>query len=254
MQLPVPLKQVIKFFLFPVYSLFSRRFGFTIFYPSARGWRAYTRGKTFAVQQPSLWTLEYFRRFVPVRGGIVFDVGGEKGFETQQFSDLVGPCGRVYVFECFPIHIAKLREIAIQHANVTVVERACWSHKTTLTFFTGHTAGSNTAVPDATGQQGQPLANPAKEKLEVNADCLDSLWERLCPGQEIDFLKMDIEGAEYEALAGAKQILAHTKRAVIAAYHIREGERTASRVAAVLRDAGFDVEIGDNFHVYAQRP
>jgi hypothetical protein len=64
---------------------------------------------------------------------------------------------------------------------------------------------------------------------------------------------MDIEGAEYEALAGATEMLRHTRRAVIAAYHIRDGVRTANRVAEMLRTAGFTVEIGDNHHVYAKR-
>jgi hypothetical protein len=64
---------------------------------------------------------------------------------------------------------------------------------------------------------------------------------------------MDIEGAEYEALEGAPAMLAQTRQAVIAAYHIRDGVPTAARVDAMLKAAGFRTRIDENLHVYAWR-
>jgi len=239
--------------LFPIYSLLDARFGFTVFFRHAGSWWAYTRGKIFPVPAPRVYVLEYFRRFVPGKGSLVFDVGGELGYETEQFSRMVGPGGRVVVFECLPDHIARLRALASRRKNICIVERACWDKATKLEFFVGHTPGSNTAVASARGQHGQALANQLSPKLTVEADTLDSLWRDYAGGQTVDFLKMDIEGAEYEALAGAAEMLRQTRRAVIAAYHIRDGVRTANRVAEMMRSAGFRVEIGDNYHVYAHR-
>jgi FkbM family methyltransferase len=247
------LKNLVRAFFFPFYSAVSPRTGLCFFARLPSGWWAYTRGKTFPVQAPFLFALEYFRHFVPRTGTVIFDVGGELGLETRQFARMVGPSGKVFVFECLPSHIEKLKGIASANPHVQVVERACWDRETELEFFVGKTPGSNTAVPEARGQIGQELADFSKDKLTVKAERLDDLWKRLHHGGPVEFLKMDIEGAEYEALDGAEEMLKHTRLAVIAAYHLRDGVRTADHVGDKLRAAGFQVRIDENHHVYAQR-
>lgn len=247
------LKQIIRCILFPGFSLFSKRVPFTIMIPFLNGWHAYTLGRIFPVKEPAIHCLEYFRYFIPKRGGIIFDVGGELGFETKSFSSIVGKNGKVFVFECFPAHINRLKQIAKKRKNIFVVEKACWNSKTKLEFFKGHTPGSNTPVPNALGQNGQELADMGSEKIFVWADRLDSLWKELTGNAEIEFLKMDIEGAEIEALKGAKELLKSTKKIVVAAYHIRDGRPTAKKVAQCLVASGFDVKIDENLHVYGIR-
>ena len=232
------MKQLLRVAGFSVYSLFSSKVGFTVFFKRSGQWFAYSRGRTFAVAEPRLWTLEYFRHFLPSRGAVVFDVGGELGVETAQFSGLVGDAGKVLVFECMPDHIARLERLAAELGNVQVVRRACWNAETTLEFFIGNTPGSSTAIAEAQGQRGQQLANPQRA-IQVQAQTLDQMWQALHGAKPVDFLKMDIEGAEYEALEGASAMLQSTRRAVIAAYHIRDGVPTAARVASMLQTAGF---------------
>ncbi len=212
-----------------------------------------TRGISIPIQKPNISALEYFRHFVPQKGSIVFDVGGELGLETKQFSKIVGDKGMVYTFECLPSHIDTLKGIANNTTNVQLVEYACWNKKQKLTFYEGHTPGSGTAVTEAKGQRGQTLANTRTPGLTVNANTLDNLWREYANGEAINFLKMDIEGAEYEALEGASELLENTKNAVIAAYHMREGERTASKVEKMLKAKGFQVRTDENYHVYATR-
>ncbi len=246
------LKRAAYIAAFPFYSLFSSKIGFTIFFGRSGNWQAFSRGRVFRVAEPRLWALEYFRHFIPTPGSIVFDVGGELGFESMQFAELVGQGGKVFVFECMPEHIDRLNKLALTYPNIQIVNRACWNSETNLEFFVGNTPGSNTAVPDAKGQRGQLLAD-SNNVLVVTAQPLDILWQELHGGKSIDFLKMDIEGAEYEALEGAKQMLAATKFAVIAAYHIRDGVTTAARVDAMLKAAGFKTRVDENYHVYAWR-
>lgn len=237
---------------FPIYSLLSTRIGFTVFFKRDGAWYARSRGRTFRVVEPRLWTLEYFRHFVPAADAVVFDVGGELGFETAQFAELVGSGGKVMVFECMPDHVERLKRLAEKYPQIEVVNRACWNSETQLKFFLGNTPGSNTAVPDAKGQRGQNLADTSN-MLVVQAQPLDVLWQQLHGGKTVDFLKMDIEGAEYEALEGATAMLAATRYAVIAAYHIRDGITTAARVDTMLKASGFKTRIDENFHVYAWR-
>jgi FkbM family methyltransferase len=238
---------------FPIYSLVSPKLGFTIFFRRQGAWHAYSRGRSFRIHEPRLWAMEYFRHFVPAKGAVVLDVGGELGFESAQFANLVGEKGKVIVFECMPEHVKGLQALSAKHSQMSVVNCACWNEVTQLEFFLGNTPGSNTAVPDAKGQRGQTLASSAGASLKVDAKPLDLLWKELLNKQPVDFLKMDIEGAEYEALEGAKEMLTHTRFAVIAAYHIRDNVPTARRVDQMLKASGFKTRVDENLHVYAWR-
>ena len=58
--------------------------------------------------------------------------------------------------------------------------------------------------------------------------------------KRVDFIKMDIEGAEIEALQGAKKSLnLFSPRIAIASYHIRDGKRTAEWVENFLNEQGY---------------
>ena len=247
------LKNFIKALLFPLYSLITPKVGFSYFYRKNSSWRMYTRGINVPVNTFSLAALEYFRHFVPDKGATVFDVGGELGLEAQQLSVIVGDQGRVFTFECFPKHLETLGELAKKHPNITVIDKACWNKPETLTFYEGLTDGSGSAIAEVKGQRGQQLANTEKKGFDVEAETLDVLWRKYADEKPIDFLKMDIEGAEYEALEGAKVLLKKTKKIVVAAYHIRDGVRTADKVSEALKAAGFNVRIDENDHVYGIR-
>ena len=241
-------------FGYPFIALFLKRHPFAVFFPSPSGWKAYLRGKTFDIQRPNFASLEYYKYFFPEEGGIIFDVGGELGIESKQLSVMAGDTGVVFVFECFPDHVRKLRRLQAAYPNITLVEAACWNEKTSLSFHTGNTAGSNTAIPDAQGQSGQLLGKLDAQTISVPANTLDYFWETLANESQVDFLKMDIEGAEYEALEGAKKLLAVTSKIVVAAYHIRDGVPTADKVLEILQTSGFRSWIDpSNLHVYGVR-
>jgi len=242
-----------KLALFPIFSLLSRKVGFAFFYKNNGEWKLWTRGVSIPVRGPSASAFEYFRHFVPAKGGIVFDVGAERGTQTQQFSRIVGERGTVYAFECLPSHSATLNQLARNLKNVRVIDKACWNQRQKLTFYEGQTPGSGTAVADAKGQRGQALANTHRGGFEVEADTLDRLWREYARSHTVDFLKMDIEGAECEALEGATSLLANTRKVVVAAYHWRDNAPTAARVAERLKAAGFTVRVDENAHVYGTR-
>jgi FkbM family methyltransferase len=245
------LRIILKCLAFPLYSLFSSRIGFSVFLPTLNGWWLFTRGKYIPINgHPGVSSLEYFRHFVPEKGKIVFDVGGELGFETRQFSMMVGDGGKVFTFECFPEHISRLKELSKSYPNIHLVEKACWNKSQKLKFYKGHTPGSNTALTGIKGLAGQPLANEESEAFMVDAETLDEMWNSLTREAPVDFLKMDIEGAEIEALNGASNLLQKTNKVVVAAYHERDGVKTAEEVSQILAKSGFTVRVDENYHVY----
>jgi len=187
------------------------------------GWKAFLHGRCISIQKPALMSIEYFHQYMPKKGDVIFDIGGEYGVETGIFSSLVGANGSVNVLECLPNHIAYLENKFAEVENVSLIKKAAWNKKQKLIFYIGETAGSSTAVKEAKGQRGQDLVKEKSERIEVEADTLDTIWKEDLNSVPIDFLKMDIEGAEYEALEEAAELLKCTKHVAIAAYHIRDG-------------------------------
>lgn len=222
-------------------------------YPTLKGWRMIMNGKSLPINTTNISSLEYYRYYSPKEGDVVYDVGGELGMETSQFSILVGDSGHVITFECLPSHVQNLLKISKTKQNIKIVDAACWNKRQKLTFYIGATQGSSTAVADVRGQVQQKLINEDLMPIEVEADTLDSLYSQNTPGLTINYLKMDIEGAEIEALDGAVDMLKNVNYITVAAYHIRDGTPTAEAVLKKLRECNFDCFIDDNLHVYGKR-
>ena len=111
----------------------------------------------------------------------------------------------------------------IADGRVRLVEAAAWHSAGALEFETGgasqtgHIAGTHTA-----------------KTVTVRAVTLDGLLDELQLGR-VDFIKMDIEGAERHALAGARKLLArHKPRLAICIYHAPDDPDVVPRV---IRDA-----------------
>jgi FkbM family methyltransferase len=134
-------------------------------------------------------------------GDVVVDLGAHIGYYTLLFSKLVGPTGRVIAFEPSPDTCAILRRNVANNGlvNVTIENAGAGesSHsgvlhvgENRLDYHTGGEAGGNT-VP-----------------IEVVA--LDAYFPE---GATVDFVKMDIQGAEPAALRGMERLLARSPNA-----------------------------------------
>jgi FkbM family methyltransferase len=76
------------------------------------------------------------------------------------------------------------------------------------------------------------------QKIMVETDTLDNILDELHIN-EVDFIKIDIKGAEIEALKGAEKTLGETFKIVVACYHERAGERTMPIITQMLSKHGF---------------
>ena len=136
------------------------------------------------------------------------------------------PTARVYAFEpsrrqrLLLSRNARLNGLA---DRIEALPLGLWNASTTLRFRT-HGAMSSIASVSML-----PKHLAFTEHIAVTA--LDR-WE--APAR-IDLIKMDIEGAEIEALEGARAILTRDRPdVVVQAYHQREGTRTFERCAAIV--------------------
>jgi FkbM family methyltransferase len=144
-------------------------------------------------------------------GDIVADCGAHVGV----FTDMALRRGAsvVVAIEPDPVNLECLRrnfKQEIAAGRVIVVPKGVWSKDQMITLYTSPlNSGMNTMVADL-----------HSGKVEVPVTRLDKIAEELHLPR-IDFIKMDIEGAEREALRGASGILARDfPRLMLDSYHL----------------------------------
>ena len=170
--------------------------------------------------------------YTPVAGDIVFDIGAGIGEETVIFSELVGNSGRVVSIEAHPRTFECLKETIARSGLNNVVPIHCAIADTDGLFrISNIDEHLNNRLVDTGG-------------FEVPARSLDSLAVEL-GFPSIDFLKMNIEGAEDPATAGMQAVAARVRHGTISCHDfIAEGGgsetfRTRERVGATLERLGF---------------
>jgi FkbM family methyltransferase len=173
-------------------------------------------------------------RFGVERGDIVLDVGAWVGGFTvwAAFS-----AGRVIAVEPHPLNLLYLRRNVAGLANVEVVGEALWRKKGRMRLFLGPSSVQHSLIAG----KGNELEE-RRAWVWVRTETLDGLVSRLGL-RRVDFLKMDVEGAEVEILRKGKKTLERTRKIAVAAYHRWKGEQTWPRVRERLEEAGFSTEV-----------
>jgi FkbM family methyltransferase len=159
-------------------------------------------------------------------GRSIWDVGAHAGYYTLLASLGVGHQGKVVAFEPFPENIACLRKhIAINNANnVRVVEAAVANSDGMISFKSGPTSTRGSIANDG--------------ELKVRSIRLDTLVERgniPLP----DLIKLDIEGAEFQALQGAQRTIETYHPLIFLATH---GNEVRKQCLEFLQSSGYVLE------------
>ena len=134
-------------------------------------------------------------------GGLLVDVGANLGYFSLLWA-AAHPSSRAIAIEASPRNLACLRaNVAANHLQerISIVDKAAGREPGTLPFQLG--------PPDQTGWGGFAAA-PSNETVMVQIVRLDDL---VPGGARVDFLKIDIEGADTWALMGASRLL-HERR------------------------------------------
>jgi len=199
----------------------------------------------------------WFHVYKPRLGDVIVDIGAGRGEDVFAFSRAVGAAGKVFAIEPHPISFQALRKLCeLNHlTNVTALNYACVDSPAHLQIETLPVWESNYV------RSGEPTA----ASQTVEGVTFDQLSVEHGIGR-IDFLKMNIEGAERMALPGCREALKRARNVCIAAHDFRanrgEGEqfRTLEFVRGFLQDAGFKITTRDDdpryyvpYHVHGQR-
>jgi len=169
----------------------------------------------------------YEQRAVSVHDSdVVIDVGAHLGTFTR--IALQHGARQVVAVEPHPVNAVCFdRTFASEIAagRVQLVQAAAWHSPGSLKFELG----------DAS-QTGRVAGSQSRRTVIVRAVTLDEIVDEL-KLDRVDFIKMDIEGAERHALAGARRLLAtHKPRLAICIYHAPDDPEVIPRVVREAND------------------
>jgi FkbM family methyltransferase len=182
-------------------------------------------------------------------GDVVIDLGASVGTFTVKAAKAVGEKGETIAVEPEVAHLKLLRKNIEENGlqNVTVIPKGVWSSREQRKLYLSQDTDVQHSLYSQNSQGTQ--FSEAFEYIEL--DTLDNLLQELGI-QGIDFIKMDIEGAEVEALKGMKQTLSCTSALAMEAIHLYNDTESYHTVIPELQKSGFSVKRNGGM-LYANR-
>lgn len=197
----------------------------------------------------SLWTPERieswvadldFYGYVPREGDTVLDVGAGTGWATRMYSKLVGKSGRVVSIEANPTTFRCLARMCSENRleNVTLIHSAVADREGEILIADSPEHEANSVVGTSSG-------------VRVPCTTLDEVF-RSHGLSRVDFLKMNIEGAEKLAITGMEQMVKKTLNVCISCHDFLADEgganelRTKADVVAFLNQHGFVLSLRES--------
>lgn len=145
-------------------------------------------------------------------GDTVLDLGGCWGDTAIYFADRVGDEGRVYSFEFIPSNVSIFeRNVALNPAlegTIQLVERPVWNESDLELYYDDNGPASKVSFDQDASYSGKARTISVDDLVRENKV------------DKVDFIKMDIEGAELNALRGAEDTLNRFRpKLAISLYH-----------------------------------
>jgi FkbM family methyltransferase len=145
-------------------------------------------------------------------GDVAIDAGGCYGDTALYFAHKAGPTGKVASFEFLPVNVSIFRRNMELNpglgSRIQLYQNPVWSSSGDELFVSGNGPGT-TVGPVAKSPNATRVATLKIDDVVARGDY-----------PRIDFIKMDIEGAELEALKGSEGVLRRFKpKLAITVYH-----------------------------------
>ncbi|MFC1579332.1 FkbM family methyltransferase [Thermodesulfobacteriota bacterium] len=179
----------------------------------------------------------YLACYTPQKGDVVLDCGAHIGNCALLFSRLVGEKGLVIAAEPLEkaFHTLQGRIQRLGLKNVLAVKKGVWNQSTQQALWVSESTLSNRLL---SGQEATGNTGPTDTVDCITIDDITDSFNL----KRLDLVKMDIEGAEIEALEGSRDTINRfMPNIAIASYHMRDGQQTSHRLETFLSDRGYRV-------------
>jgi len=138
-------------------------------------------------------------------GDIVLDIGAHIGYYTLIFAKLVGENGKVFAFEADPTNFNLLKKNIITNGykNVILIHKAvCNETKKIKLYLCEYNNGMHRIYK----------SKFCRSHIEIESTRLDDYFEKINFNKQINFIKIDVEGAELDVLRGMSLLLDKNKK------------------------------------------
>jgi len=137
-------------------------------------------------------------------GNIVVDVGANIGLHTLNMARIVGKTGQVFAFEPDPSNFEILKKnVKINnYRNIILEQKAVGDKHGRTTLYQSDHPGKHRIFPQT---------EQAKSQVQVELTNLDNYFDSDMI-DKINFIKIDVEGLEFNVLKGMKNILKNSKK------------------------------------------
>ena len=173
--------------------------------------------------------MSFVRRSVKP-GNRVVDIGANIGIYTKRLAKLTGPGGEVYAFEPHPRNFALLLKLTRGLLMIRAYPAAISDQTGTIQLY----VSTDLNVDHRTYQTAEK-----RTKQQVACYSLDSFLQE----KPVDFIKMDIQGSEYNALLGMQKTMCNNPRLTMLMelwpYGLSEAGSSCKAVIDLLRESRF---------------
>lgn len=147
--------------------------------------------------------MQYVYSLIVKKGDCALDIGANHGLHTIPLSNLAGPTGKIIAVEAIKELIPDIKSKLLIN-NTTLINAAITNPQTankhkqiTFNYFPSLDAFSSLHPQSETnGHQGV--------EVKVDAQTIDKLVSQSnLEGRQVSFIKIDVEGGDYDALQGA---------------------------------------------------
>jgi FkbM family methyltransferase len=148
-------------------------------------------------------------------GSIVFDIGAHMGFFANITAQITGSMGKVYAFEPTPSTFEMLQQMCSANKNnqtIVPVNAAVGKEEGVVTFYISNDKIDNTN--SALGYRNAATHKP----IDIPLTSIDTFVQKNNIAR-LDFIKIDVEGFEYDAVLGGLTTFKTLKPKVILAIH-----------------------------------
>lgn len=162
-----------------------------------------------------------FERFFKINeGDTVVDIGACIGDTSVPMAMKVGDKGNVIAIEALPQNAECLRLNLKKFPNCRVIEKAMSNQCGEITFWT-HPAPTGGSLEHGYGRN---------KPVRVLTDTLNNVLDDI----HVDFLKVDVQGAEVEVLQGASKVLKNIPKIVVETHYRLSPFKTYPEVLKIL--------------------
>ncbi len=167
-------------------------------------------------------------------GDTVLDIGANIGFYATILSDIVGEKGKIHCFEPDTTNFNHLKKTTASYKNIIINNKAVGPKTEKLKIYTSKelNVDHRTYKPEEYDKE-----------IEIDSVSIDDYLK----GAKVDFIKMDIQGFEMEAMKGMKETLKNNPKVKMISefwpYGLRKAGSSLRDYFVLLKELNFNVEI-----------